>query len=81
MRAKVLAAAQDDTIMKPIVTTLLFTGLRSGELLALTWDDVDFDTRRITVHTAVTTEGKRTVVSEQTAIALRKVYEGMTARN
>jgi integrase len=64
MRARVLAAAQGDTIMKPIVTTLLFTGLRSGELLALTWDDVDFGTRRITVHTAVTKEGKNTVVSE-----------------
>jgi integrase len=30
MRAKVLAAAQDDAIMKPIVTTLPFTGLRPG---------------------------------------------------
>jgi integrase len=45
-------------------TTLMFTGLRSGELLALTWDDVDFHTRRITIHTAVTTEGKNTVISE-----------------
>ncbi|MDR1891922.1 MAG: site-specific integrase [Oscillospiraceae bacterium] len=64
MRVKVLTAAQGDIIMKPIVTTLLFTGLRSGELLALTWDDIDFNTRRITVHTAVTKEGKNTVISE-----------------
>jgi integrase len=64
MRCKVLAAAQCDAIMKPVVTTLMFMGLRSGELLALTWDDVDFATRRVTVHTAVTKEGKQTVISE-----------------
>jgi integrase len=64
MRVKVLAAADNDAIMKPIVITLMFMGLRSGELLALTWNDIDFATRRITVHTAVTKDGKNTIVSE-----------------
>lgn len=33
-----------------LFTVLLGTGLRIGEALALTWDDVDFDSSLITVH-------------------------------
>lgn len=32
------------------VFTLLRTGLRKGELLALTWDDIDFDNNLITIN-------------------------------
>ena len=33
----------------PIWLVALFTGMRSGELVALKWSDIDFETRQITV--------------------------------
>ena len=46
-------AANHDVIMKPIIFTLMFTGLRSGELLALRWDNLDFHHGTLTVDSAV----------------------------
>ena len=40
----------DDAWAKVIYLTLLYTGLRIGELVNLEWDDVDFENRRITVR-------------------------------
>ncbi len=34
----------------PIVVLALSTGMRKGEILGLTWDDVSFDQRRIMLH-------------------------------
>ena len=55
-REAVLAAAQNDPIMCPIITTLLFTGMRIGELLALQWKHIDFAARTITIAQSVTRE-------------------------
>lgn len=32
------------------IIVLMYTGLRIGELLALTWDDIDFDNKELTVN-------------------------------
>lgn len=32
---------------------LAFTGMRKGELLALTWDDIDFDKKEMTINKAI----------------------------
>lgn len=56
LRTAVLSAAQDDPIMKPIVTTFLLSGLRPSELLALIWDKIDLEQRLITVDQALTLE-------------------------
>ena len=53
LRHKILEGVADDPIMKPIITTLMFTGLRSGELLALTWEHVNFTHGVIFVQSAV----------------------------
>lgn len=36
--------------MRPIIRFALATGMRRGEILGLTWDDIDRDTRRIRVQ-------------------------------
>jgi len=42
-----------DTRLGPLLTVALSTGMRSGELLALTWADVDLDAGQITVNKSV----------------------------
>lgn len=39
--------------LRPILITLLSTGMRQGELRALTWDKIDFDRRRIRVERTI----------------------------
>lgn len=46
---QVLLAHCDDTL-RPIVVTLLNTGMRRGELLHLEWKDVDFERRVILIR-------------------------------
>ena len=40
----------DNSILYPTVLTALNTGMRKGELQGLTWDDVDFERRIITIR-------------------------------
>lgn len=60
--AKLLQAAQSDPMMHTVITTLLFTGLRIGELLALRWCDIDYEQKSLTVDEAVV---RRPVYNEQ----------------
>ncbi len=45
---------------RPCIATALFTGLRLGELLALTRDDLDLDTGTLTVQATLTEVNRRT---------------------
>jgi len=52
----------------------MYTGLRKGELLGLTWDDIDLSARRITVHTTVyTLHGKVYTKPPKTESGVRTV--------
>jgi integrase len=53
MRRRILDAVADNPILKPILLTFLFTGVRPAELLALTWDKVNLLSRTITILSAV----------------------------
>jgi len=44
--------------LKPLVITALHTGFRASELLSLTWEDVDFGRRSITVRAAYAKNGE-----------------------
>lgn len=44
--------------LKPVVITALHTGFRMSELLSLTWEDVDFDRRIITVKAGYAKNGE-----------------------
>jgi integrase len=37
----------------PLIYTMLYTGMRQGEALALTWSDIDFENKRIIVSKAI----------------------------
>jgi integrase len=45
--------------LRPILVTLLSTGMRQGELRALTWDDVDFERRIIRIEHSINKFGER----------------------
>lgn len=47
---------------RPLVSTLVFTGLRISEALNLTWDDIDWTDGFLTVRQAKTRAGERRVV-------------------
>ncbi|MDR0905948.1 MAG: site-specific integrase [Oscillospiraceae bacterium] len=55
-RTKILAATDGDLRMKTALTVLMFTGMRIGEFLALTWGNVDFRNGVITIDRALTSK-------------------------
>lgn len=53
----------------------LITGARSGELLALTWNDIDYTDKKITISKDIYTEGTKTLVQNRTkGMEARTVY-------
>ena len=55
-RQIVLEATGTHEFLKPMVKTLMFTGLRIGELLALQWKNIDFGKNVISVQNAIIRE-------------------------
>jgi integrase len=90
---KVLAAARGDRFYALIVLAVA-SGLRQGELLALHWDDVNLDDRRVTVHhslsrnldgelyrkTTKTNRSRSVDISSSAAMALRQHREAQKAK-
>ncbi len=72
-RQEFLDALNTHEFLKPLCTTMMFAGLRIGEALALTWRDVDFERRLISVNTAITIDMKidkmGKCIKKQTVIA------------
>ena len=63
--------------------TSCFTGMRTGEVFALTWDDVDFEKRTISISHNVydkpkDNKGRWYIGSTKTENGIRKVYMGDT---
>jgi integrase len=56
MAAKRLHGDYGPTI-KALILLAAYTGMRSGELFALEWSDIDFEAMRIHVHRRVTRAG------------------------
>ena len=84
IRNKFLECLETNDFLKPLCMTMMFAGLRSGEVLALTWDNIDFENKVLKVEKAITiipkydSEGKVkeriTVVSNtKTACSVREV--------
>lgn len=60
----------DDDLYHALFMTLYYSGMRKGELLALTWADIDFKTNTINVDK---TEYNRKVTTTKTASSKRKI--------
>lgn len=43
----------DDIVYNTLFMTLYYSGMRTGEILALTWSDIDFDNKTINVNKSV----------------------------
>lgn len=54
-----------------IFLTMYYTGMRPGELMALTWGDIDFDKNEISVNKAIESGTKSTVKSTKTSAGER----------
>lgn len=60
----------DDELYYALFMTLYYSGMRKGELLALTWADIDFNTNVINVDK---TEYNRVVTTPKTPSSIRKI--------
>lgn len=82
LTAKEYAAirAKASSAMMPVVTLLVETGMRMGELLSLEWRDVNLDRREIYLHGPRTKTGTaRTVpLSDEAIAALRSLPRHLT---
>ena len=52
-----LKMVEDNTQFNRIIKVLLFTGMRSGECLALRWQDIDFENKTIHIENTLTDVG------------------------
>jgi integrase len=69
----------DGTSLRPLLVTAIFTGMRTGELRALTWENVDFERRVIVVRQAADRWGR--IVRTKTAAGEREIPMSPTVVN
>ena len=63
----------DDDMYKLLFETLFYTGIRKGELLCLTWNDVDLDRKVIRINKTLYKIHKNTPTSNKTN-QIREIY-------
>ena len=84
LRMKFISALNNTTLLKPLCMTAMFAGLRIGEILALKWENIDFENKTISVEHGLTQvpifdkKGKvlsrKTIISDtKTACSVREV--------
>jgi integrase len=84
IRDEFVAALDNNNFLKPLCLCMLFGGLRTGEVLGLTWDNVDFDNKILKVEKGIRVDPKfdekgnvtsrRTILSDtKTANSVRQV--------
>lgn len=56
-----------------MVVLAMMTGLRRGELLTLKWSDIDFDNKKISVNTALKSDGKEGVPKTKTSVRVLSI--------
>jgi integrase len=61
------------TRWETFIDLALMLGARRGELLALTWDDVDFEARRVTVRASLSQTAAATAIKSTKSGRVRKI--------
>ena len=63
-----------DPEIKRIIKVLLYTGMRSGECLALSWENIDFDNMTISIeHNLADVGGKHWLTTPKTESSIRTI--------
>lgn len=63
-----------DADLKAIIKVLLYTGMRSGECLGLSWSDIDFENRSISInHNLADIGGKHFLTTPKTESSIRVI--------
>lgn len=66
-----------DEDFKRIIKVLLYTGMRSGECLGLSWEDIDFENNTISInHTLTDIGGKHELTDPKTESSIRIIGMG-----
>ena len=55
IREKFIDCLNNHKFLKPLCFVMMFAGLRTGEALALTWENIDFNKKTISIEKAITT--------------------------
>lgn len=69
----------DDEMWNAVFTTFYYTGMRRGELMALTWNDINFDTNKIRINKTLTEMG--TITTPKTQNSIRSLSMNKTLFN
>ena len=76
VRMKFITALNQHEFLKPFCMTMMFAGLRTGEALALRWENIDFENKTIMVKNSITQvpifDKKGKVLSRKTVIGQTK---------
>ncbi len=78
---KLLAELHDQT--KNLIQFALYTGLRTGELIALRWSDIDFDKRLVRVRRSISREEEsttKTAAGERDVVLFEPAIEALDAQ-
>jgi integrase len=76
-RERLLAAcrASDSPLLYPIVVLAMSTGMRKGEILALSWQQIDFAREHITLHQTKNGDSRGIPLTGLAFSLLRKLHE------
>jgi integrase len=76
IREEFIRALDSHTFLKPLCLCMMFSGLRTGEALALTWDNIDFNNKSLKVEKGIREEPKfdeqGKVISRKTVLSATK---------
>lgn len=78
----IIKKTSDFSVTNAVIQFQIYTGLRIGETLALTWDDINFGKRTIKVNKSVTILNKEVLVGPpKTQNSIRTIYMSETIFN
>ncbi len=76
---KLIEEKKCDPDIKRIIKVLLYTGMRCGECLALSWDDIDFEEMTISIeHNLADVGGKHWLTTPKTESSIRTIGMSQT---